>query len=154
MSADKLIERLRAGLAGTTKGPWRHYTAPLRSGMTVINEVQCDERAPVVAWAGFDDSFRSKAKHTRNAAHIARCSPDNIRALLDLLASIQADNLRLREALEAIRDERGICVTCGELADAKSNCVGCDESQPCRWGPRDPRAVAARSLSQAGEGEQ
>jgi hypothetical protein len=97
MGTEELERELRAGLEGVTPGPWVHYCAPLRHGMNVINEIQCGERAPVVSWSGFDDSFRSKARHKKNATHIARCSPENIRALLDTIASLRTKLAHLRE---------------------------------------------------------
>lgn len=99
--AAELIAKMAAGLKGTTPGPWHHYHAPLREGMTTIDEIQCRERRnPIVQWGGFDNSFRSKAKHKRNAAHIARCSPDNIRLLLDHIETLEARVATLSAALE------------------------------------------------------
>lgn len=101
--AVELIAKLAAGLKGTTPGPWHHYHAPLRAGMTTIDEIQCRERRnPIVQWGGFDNSFRSKAKHKRNAAHIARCSPDNIRTLLDHIETLEAENERLDTTCTAL----------------------------------------------------
>src|SRR4051812_38496412 len=82
MNPADLIQQLQDGLDGVTPGPWKQFR---RNG---VNEVQHGRsNVPVVAWSGFDDSSRPEHEHAANAAHIARCHPDNIRALLDSLAS-------------------------------------------------------------------
>ncbi|TPK14115.1 hypothetical protein [Mesorhizobium sp. B2-5-11] len=106
------------------------------------------------------------------------CSPENIRTLLDLIASIQADNLRLKTALEEERGRNRKLHRRAQFAEALNQSV---EGILSEWsslllgpdGKKTPRyyehhlfgialcdimsqrkKLAARSLSQAGEGEQ
>lgn len=72
---DTLIAELRAGLKGVTPGPWCREDET--NGETVITDNDGDEVATV-----FWDRHAVGNAH-RDAAHIARCSPVNIAAILD-----------------------------------------------------------------------
>ncbi|TPM89826.1 FliJ family protein [Mesorhizobium sp. B2-1-3A] len=88
--SDDLIERLRAGLVGVTPGPWSAVQ------MDMINK---DLDRPCVVGpsdivVGNDgicepDRYNDRmfTEDAANMRHIANCSPDNIRTLLDALAA-------------------------------------------------------------------
>ncbi|MGU9981534.1 ead/Ea22-like family protein [Phreatobacter sp. HK31-P] len=92
-------DTLRKLAQAATRGPWTHYRNKLRPWMKggKINEVQCGERTPVVAWSGFDDSNRPEAQHARNAKFIAAANPETIIALLDRIEAAEAA-LRAKES--------------------------------------------------------
>lgn len=97
----KLIAELRAGLEGVTPGPWRLFV-PDRGYCQNLVLTEDPGFAPVKdkqPWkhlvADCDDCNRGEV----NAAHIARCSPDNIRAVLDALAAAEAEVEKLTKAL-------------------------------------------------------
>lgn len=98
MSADDLIQELRAGLEGVTPGLWG--TRPTAEGMgdTFITAPSDNARG----WRSI--AIVHPQKQDSDAAHIARCSPDNIRTLLDALAAkdaaAQTELVLVRKALE------------------------------------------------------
>jgi hypothetical protein len=82
-----LVKELRDGLEGVTPGPWQANEGieyPRGQQYYYITD-GCSNLADDVDMA--------------DAAHIARCSPENIAALLDHIAAIRAENERLRTAL-------------------------------------------------------
>ena len=88
----ELERELRDGLAGVTPGPWRtsrtsRYVGRLWSAPWVCEPCQDDKN------------------FLANAAHIARCSPDNILRLLDALASLRAEKEELRRERDEARVE-------------------------------------------------
>lgn len=102
MSADteKLIAELRAGLDGVTPGPWR-MNVPDRGYCSNYLLTDAPEFAPIEGkypWrhliADFDDCERGEI----NAAFVALLHPDNILALLDRIASLEAALAEAREA--------------------------------------------------------
>ena len=93
-----LVARLRDGLSGVTPGPWNRcggatpkYTAihAPGHGYVVFGMADATEdrehksHGPFIKAPGMDEQHK-------NAAHIALCSPDNIRALLDHIAAQEA----------------------------------------------------------------
>jgi hypothetical protein len=80
---DKLIAEMRAGLKGVTPAPWI-------TGASRRSQVLRVQTTPLLIAETID---------APDAAHIARCSPANIAALLDEIERLRADNARLREAL-------------------------------------------------------
>lgn len=94
MSVDieKLCAELRAGLESVTPGPWIAETDPDEIG----------ENADIVDAMGIIVA----TTYIRNAAHIARCSPDNIRALLDALNAADA-RAAIREAAAEFLEKNG-----------------------------------------------
>ena len=54
-----------------TATPWKVFNSH------GIVAVQCEGTTDIVQWSGFDDSFRTKAEHLANAAHIVKCVNDN-----------------------------------------------------------------------------
>jgi hypothetical protein len=110
-----LIAELRAGLDGVTPGPWAcfykskydewHVSVPAH-GHTAM-------KTPL-----FIDGCPTGEK---DASHIARCSPDNIRILLDHIASLQAErNAARAEAAEADRLAEALRVALEPFAKACS----------------------------------
>jgi hypothetical protein len=86
MSIEKIERDLRAGLDGVTSGPWMAHM----DDFTVRFESPFIPEQRKVALCATGDGAG------KNAAHIARCSPENIRALLDELS-------QLREALVTVQ---------------------------------------------------
>lgn len=92
MSAtDKLIEELLTGLEGVTPGPWTW-------GMKYVCRRE-DSKYTRLFGTPNDEQALEGSQWETDAAHIARCSPDNIRALLDTITSLKEENERLRAAL-------------------------------------------------------
>jgi hypothetical protein len=81
MSIDKMIGELRAGLEGVTEGPWSF-------------DGNCG------GYVADAEARIARAYAAADAAHIARCSADSIRTILDALAATQEENRRLRSALD------------------------------------------------------
>jgi hypothetical protein len=79
------IERLRALLAEATPGPWRARKWPSPR----MVEVLAVTKPPIVPWAGFDDSDRTKTEHDANASLIA-AAVNVLPALLDVAEAAQA----------------------------------------------------------------
>ena len=68
------------------------------------------------------------------------------------LRGLLGDIERMRDALEDIANERGICLTCGKLAiRGPRGAVFCDPhlfgiDQGCRWSPQNPIDLARAAL--------
>lgn len=118
----ELVERLRAGLEGTAPGPWIAEQLSSVRDKTIDrlyvagpSEVVCGNDG-ICEPAGYND--RTFAEDAANMRHIANCSPDNIRILLDTI-----DGLRARLAEEtAIVDRiwRVLGISTYDQAEAKS----------------------------------
>lgn len=50
-----------------TPGPWKGKRVSLPLTSSIYHEVHCGEKTPIVNWAGFDDSTRTKKQHLANA---------------------------------------------------------------------------------------
>ena len=81
-----LVEELRAGLEGVTPGPWRSV------GGILEDDDEGNSRFFVrpVKSEGWQVVQTFGPHGSANAAHIARCSPDNIAKLLDHIAALAA----------------------------------------------------------------
>jgi len=90
----KLISDLRAGLEGVTPGEWR--VGPVDD--TIVTAADGSEVAQIDGDYNEPDLWPIMEA---NAAHIARCSPDNIAALLTHVAALEAENTRLCARVEA-----------------------------------------------------
>ena len=102
-----LIDEMRAGLEGVTPGPW----VALRSDPAEGVNCHWIKAQPSPALRGFSKevacvsgTYYADGPDVCDAAHIARCSPANIAALLDEIERLRAYNARLREALAQSRD--------------------------------------------------
>jgi len=92
MNVEALEAELRSGLEGVTPGPW----AAWMDDYTVrVDATFIPDQRKVALCATGDGAGR-------NAAHIARCSPENIAALLDALESERSARVRLEKALTEI----------------------------------------------------
>lgn len=101
----ELVERLRAGLEGVTRGPWiAEQLSSVRDKTTDRlyvagpSEVVCGNDG-ICEPAGCND--RTFTEDAANMRHIANCSPDNICTLLDTIESLRA---RMAE-VEGERDD-------------------------------------------------
>jgi hypothetical protein len=95
MSADisSLIEQIRAGLDDATPGPWTVYDGCSwrRIGVASPRQDDCAVLAPYRASDGHPDLYASRGNDVyANLEHIANCSPDNIRRLLEHIAELEA----------------------------------------------------------------
>lgn len=97
----KLRAEMRAGLEGVTPGPWCYDNYMAKPG-------DMPER-----WFGIYEMFEddppiltttNEGNAETIAKHIARCSPDNIRALLDALDAAEAANHLQDSAVAAAGD--------------------------------------------------
>jgi hypothetical protein len=86
---DKLIAEMRAGLKGVTPAPWI-------TGASRRSQVLRVQTTPLLIAETID---------APDAAHIARCSPANIAALLDEIERLRADNARLRMLVQSAYNE-------------------------------------------------
>jgi uncharacterized small protein (DUF1192 family) len=89
-----LIAEMRAGLEGVTPGPWAYVPDHFSDGSIKRRSV-CVERSKY-DWI----DLISDLNNASDAAHIARCNPANIAALLDKIERLRADNARLRDAVD------------------------------------------------------
>lgn len=99
---EALEARLRDAMEGVTPGPWKMQLIPSRASAARYNVVGPSEI--VLPHDGICEpdrlNDRSFAEDEANMRFIALCSPDNIAALLDALASQDATIRQMREALE------------------------------------------------------
>ena len=103
-ATDELIAEIKAGLEGVTPGPWR---VPGKRTPYVFRDGGDDYGSVHVAECG-NDRDKEIARYNlprwlADAHHIARCSPDKIAAVLARLEAAEAENKRLREALQPLR---------------------------------------------------
>ncbi len=96
---DKLAAEMLAGLEGVTPGPWTW-------GSKYVCRLD-GTRYERLFQTSTGENEGGDSQWELNAAHIARCSPDNIRTLLEersareaTISALEAENKRLREALE------------------------------------------------------
>lgn len=82
MTSDKeLVERIREGLEGVTPGPWFvAYDDETEAPLEILQEANWDNR---VCFPTSDNPATGE--------HLANCSPENIRALLDLLVAVEKE---------------------------------------------------------------
>lgn len=126
MSADDLIARLREGLKSVTPGPW---SAEQIDGFKVDRPYVVGPSDVVVGNDGICDpsdmNDRSFIEDAANMRHIARCSPDNIRLLLDTIASLKEERDRLAERVAAMEiASNGSSERCALLLSAKNHWMG------------------------------
>lgn len=134
---DALVAELRAGLAGVTLGPWYQTGAPwFRSGDGVLAGSPDGNIAYIIADCDnftcprdeYEGPFRL-GDPERDAAHIARCSPENIAALLDALESERSRADRLKKALKRTKAslqtelERGVITDTLWMNDVPSETI-------------------------------
>ncbi len=91
----KNLKDMVAGLEGVTPGPWHEMHAKRDTG-SMITRVGADPDDTVIARAFDRPEYGELGKV--NAAHIARCSPDTIRAIAAHVAEQEAEIFRQRES--------------------------------------------------------
>lgn len=104
----KLAREMREGLEGVTPGPWvaqgdGYDTATYVMGRDIMVRSGAEDRIIAVF-----HSYRPNDRVSRafNAAHAARCSPDNIRSMLDHIDALTTD--RAASAARVERLERSL----------------------------------------------
>lgn len=98
----KLRAELRAGLNDVTPGPWQaspQKGRPRHGVQAQVFRYHADDDTSILAV----DMTETEAEATATAAHIARCSPENIRALLDALDAAERERDEARDALATAR---------------------------------------------------
>jgi len=102
------IETWIASLDGVTPGPWQVEQSTIGGftyGKAWITPVDPDYMLPITGSGGAMSWTREIVEgqihdnNDVNAAHIARCDPDTIRAVLTELLELRAENEMLKEAL-------------------------------------------------------
>lgn len=112
---DELIAEIERGLEGVTPGPWFIYDGCSwrRIGTSQTND--CAVLAPTVAIDGHPDLTSRNGDLYRNLGHIARCSPDNIAALIARMRQAEAERDEERSAANALLSQNE------DLRDAWAN---------------------------------
>jgi hypothetical protein len=87
LADDAFIEELRRGLEGVSDGPWEANQSPDRHHTDVVYGRYLSGAPNDVCLVGASELDEQNA----NSAHIARCSPDRILALLDRTRGVLAD---------------------------------------------------------------
>lgn len=75
----KTIAEIKEGLVGVTPGPWSFYSEP-EEGMF----------GDVCVFDVATGNFYSLTENPKNAAHIARCDPDTMRAVIEHVEGTEA----------------------------------------------------------------
>ena len=111
-----LVEELRAGLEGVTPGPWYQTGAPwFRSGDGVLAGSPDGNVAFLIA--DLEDFAVSREEYEgpfplgdaeKDAAHIARCSPDNIAKLLGHIEALTAELAGVNARAERAESELAV----------------------------------------------
>lgn len=124
---DEQIAAIRDGTEGVTPGPWQALRSDPAEG------VNCHwiKAQPSPALRGFSKeiayvggTYYADGPDVRDAAHIARCDPDTIRAfateVLEIRAEIAAKDARIAELERALDDFQSYgCPLCnGDCASA------------------------------------
>ena len=92
-ATDELIAEIKAGLKGVTPGPWLASKSDTAKGCPSV--VADGGPMGCAQVAIFPSEFVARVS---NAAHVARCSPDNLAAVLLRLEVAEKENQALREA--------------------------------------------------------
>ena len=102
--SDDIIKRLREAIAaGPAPGPWGIGTPPPNGEQTIGTR---QGLALAVATTGIG----MEAETLANATYIAAASPDNIRALLDRLDTVEQENERLMKENTARKKAKQLLV--------------------------------------------
>lgn len=107
---DTQIKAIRDGCEGVTPGPWQTLRSDPAEG------VNCHwiKAQPSPALRGFSKevayvggTYYADGPDVRDAAHIARCDPDTIRAAMDEIAESRAAHAAKDAEIERLTRERG-----------------------------------------------
>lgn len=111
-ASDDLVAEIEAGLEGVTPGPWE-VGADDQHGQSVVRSQHIE------LFTGWHHSVGAIEQEMRaNAAHIARCSPDNIAALLARIEAEKAGREKVEAELAEARSEHQTYV--GKLTTAEA----------------------------------
>lgn len=107
---DRIIAELREGLEGVTPGPWSNNGKfePRGMGPSHVVDFGHPPKAPFMIIHDSKMFGKSGVCHSddqssvKTASHIARCSPENIRLLLDELSRLRGREEEYRKALEEV----------------------------------------------------
>ncbi|RWO57167.1 hypothetical protein [Mesorhizobium sp.] len=142
-----LIAELWAGLDGVTPGPWDVMTC------NTVRAIDGDMAIPIfdarMPWKKHRHTTTAVKQEWHNARHVARCSPDNIRILLDRIATLEESALKA----EAERDRMSgiIC----DLFQEDKHYDGClfkeNRNFPCQCGYNDRMAKYQTAVRAAKE---
>jgi hypothetical protein len=104
MTNDDTISRIEAALAaGPTCGEWEaDFASAMRNGEHVVVEYFVRRDGEDISIAADIVDPETGLPSEANARFIAACNPAALRALLDQLKAAEAENERMREALEAV----------------------------------------------------
>jgi hypothetical protein len=111
---DPLVAEIEAGLEGTTPGDWRSVDGILPP------DDEGHERSfirPVIS-EGYQIAQTVGPNGPANSAHIARCSPENIRKLIALIRSLSEANAALSAEVETQRESKKYAQRCCETSEA------------------------------------
>lgn len=93
---DALLTDMREGLEGVTPGPWMTESVERygeeRGCAYIVGEEQQGLIGAALSWPTEMDSG-DFSRTAANARHIARCSPENLRALLDEIDKLRKENV-------------------------------------------------------------
>lgn len=121
MNINEILDQIERGLEGVTPGPWRRKPMKGYTDDYVLTDhpdFQQPKHGNFVAECGFSGG-KVEHRYEADAAHIARCDPDTMRAIIDAYRQTEAENTRLRAALA---NSELPCVYCTLPKDEWSKC--------------------------------
>jgi len=176
MATDKLAAEMLAGLKGVTPGPWSHCSAKRCTCTGILGKDHPVAEIVKGEWGDEFPSLRFKEggkgqlgetsveaymekivygeisieMAMANRAHIARCSPDNIRALLEerstdkaTISALEAENKRLADTIQSVltwadqrcpchNEQPNPCPLCGASVENLEACKSAENTFPRR----------------------
>jgi hypothetical protein len=115
INVEALVEEIERGLEGLPKSPWR----VIRPGDMWTDSLTIDSHSDAIChttrgFEGGEDG--SGGPSWKNARHIARCSPDNIRALIAAYRrAVESAVLDRRKYVDALQNYNETEAECGAL---------------------------------------
>ena len=94
--AKALLSEIEAGLEGVTPGPWSVGDRFITAQDGPISDL---DYWYVGHRVDDDPANLDLSVINRNAAHVARCDPDTMRAIIAYVRELEAENTQFREAL-------------------------------------------------------
>ena len=139
---DKLAAEMLAGLEGVTPGPWTW-------GSKYVCRLD-GTRYERLFQTSTGENEGGDSQWELNAAHIARCSPDNIRTLLEersareaTITALEAENKRLADTIQSVltwadqrcpchNEQPNPCPLCGASVENLEACKSAENTFPRR----------------------
>lgn len=112
MNINEILDQIERGLEGVTPGPWRRKPMKGYTDDYVLTDhpdFQQPKHGNLVAECGFS-SGKVEHRYEADAAHIARCDPDTMRAIIVHIRELEARNRELEtltDELDFLRHEGG-----------------------------------------------